>query len=302
MNKILVISGSTASGKSKLAIEINKITAIAIINADSLQIYEGLPLLSAQPNLCEQELVPHFLYSALKFTQKCCVATWLRMIKSAIDKAHKDGLLPVIVGGSGMYIDKLINGICEIPEISQETKEKALSLYQEFGHEKFEIEFGNNKILDPQRLLRAAEVFIQTGKPISFWQQQENKKLYPKHNFLHINLTPDRADLYQRCNKRFSEMLDGGAIDEVSNLIKKINSIQSLPIDSDYQITKTLGFYEIKDHLENKISRQEMIDLATQKTRNYAKRQLTWFRNQFVDKITFENQVEAYNFIKNEIC
>lgn len=298
MSSIVIISGPTASGKSALALEFSKKKDIAIINADSLQIYQGLPLLSAQPSESEKKQVPHFLYSHFKPQETSSVATWLDLIKPIITQLWQENKLPVIVGGSGMYISKLVEGISKIPQISEENKAKARKFYENLGREKF-IEklllLGEDldKIekLDKQRLIRAYEVFDQTGKSIYFWQKQPNEKIFPEAKFLHINLNPNREELYKNCNLRFEKMLKLGALEEVKALLN--SGI------TNEQITKTLGFAEICDFLNGEISKEQMLKNAAQKTRNYAKRQLTWFRNQLPDKQVFSDNESALEFLSN---
>jgi len=279
MSQILIISGATASGKSGLAIELAKTKDIAIINADSLQIYQGLPILSAQPNQDEQKQAPHFLYSSLAPHEKSSVASWLNLLKPIIEDCWQKNVLPVVVGGTGMYISALVNGISKIPEISEENKKLVQDFYQEngaLGLKQKLISLGEKEILDPQRLTRAYEVYLQTGDLISTWHDKPKSKILPDAKFEHLNLEIDRDELYEKCNQRFALMLENGAIEEVQNLRKVI-------ADANFPVTKTLGYQEICDYLDGKISKNEMITIATQKTRNYAKRQLTWFRNQFND-------------------
>ncbi len=283
----LIISGPTASGKSRLALDLAGSKDIAIINADSLQLYEGLPILSSQPTEDEKKIAPHFLYSHFKARENSSVMDWLKLVMARIEQVKSEKKLPVIVGGSGMYISKLVEGISEMPAIAEEVKKAARELYEKIGQEEFRQKFGEDKIIDKQRLIRAAEVFMQTGKSISTWQKEAKRTPFLE-DFLHINLNPDREKLYQNCNSRFVEMLDCGAIDEVKNLVA----------EDDWSITKTLGFHEIKNFLSGEITREKMIEIATQKTRNYAKRQLTWFRNQLPGKLVFTDSVTALNFLQ----
>ena len=275
--KILIISGATASGKSALALKKALKENGVIINADSMQLYQELPILSAQPSLDEQKQVPHFLYSILKHNQNSSLQSWLEMAKSKIDQAFADEKLPIIVGGTGLYLSKLIDGINEIPAIDENLRAKIRDLQREELIENL-INLGEEKSLithlDKQRLGRRLEVLKQTGKSLNYWQEQPNKIFYPKEFFEHINLNPPREELYENCNKRMKLMFENGAIDEVENLIVQKPSVDSL-------VLKTIGYLEIRDYLGGKISKEEAIDLAAQKTRNYAKRQLTWFRNQF---------------------
>jgi len=215
--KIIVISGPTASGKSALALKMADFYDIAIINADALQIYEGLPILSSQPTEEERKKVPHFLYSVLKTHETSSVGLWLALVKPLIEKIWQEKKTPVIVGGSGMYISKLIEGIAEIPQIFATVKKQAQELYEKIGHQEFQKKFGEGKIIDKQRLIRACEVSLQTEKPISFWQKQQ-QKIFPEAKFIHINLNPDRKKLYENCNWRFEKMIEDGALDEVRKL------------------------------------------------------------------------------------
>lgn len=291
--RIVIISGPTASGKSDLALKLALSKDAVIINADSLQIYEGLPILSSQPTKDEQKQVKHLLYSHLKSQENSSVALWLKLVKESVKEVIQENKLPIIVGGSGMYISTLVEGISEIPEISLEVKKEARELYEKLGHEEFQRKTGGENILDRQRLIRAYEVFLQSGKPISFWQNKR-KKIFEEANFLHINLNPNREKLYENCNLRFNKMLNNGAFEEVDSLVNQ-------GVSDEMQITKTLGFYEIRDFLNGKISQEKMLEIAKQKTRNYAKRQLTWFRHQLPQKHVFEDCNTALNFLKNEI-
>lgn len=297
--KAIIISGATASGKSALALDFAALKDVAIINADALQVYQGLPILSSQPTDDDKKIAPHLLYSCFKFDENISVVSWLRFVRSAIDEALQQNKIPLIVGGSGMYISKLLDGISEVPEISEEIRSEARNLYTEINKEKFvEIllkmgEVDSIKKLDKQRLIRLYEVLKQTGKTLSFWQNKPVKFIVDPKIFMHINLKINREKLYQNCNSRFEKMFGNGAIDEVRALILQ-------GVKDDMQITKTLGFFEIKDFLENKIDEKKAIEIASQKTRNYAKRQLTWFRHQFENKIMFDCSKLALEFLKTK--
>lgn len=293
--KIIIISGATASGKSSVAIEIAKIFNGAIINADALQIYRDLPILSAQPTHEQQSQINHYLYGIFSAQQKISVGIWLDFVADAINKILNSKKIPIVVGGTGMYISCLINGIAKIPIIAPETRAQASTLYEKIGHNEFLKKFGTEKIIDKQKLLRRAEVFLQTGKNIDDFHAQEKKNILGDFHKIHLNLNPSRDEIYQNCNARFEKMLQEGAIEEVKNFIEKC------PDFYNFSIAKTLGFHEIASFLIGDIKKFEMIKLATQKTRNYAKRQLTWFRHQFDDIIFCENADQlkkiTYNFL-----
>ncbi len=299
MTKAFIISGPTASGKSALALRLAAARNVAIINADALQVYRGLPILSSQPSAAEQKLAPHFLYSHFLPQESCSVVTWLELVKSTVEAALQQNKIPLIVGGSGMYISKLLDGIAEIPLIDEALKTKARQLYENLGREEFIanlIALGEDeekiKSLDKQRLIRVYEVLQQTAKSLFWWQERPNKFVLNPQIFTHINLDLPREKLYQNCNLRFEKMLQEGALEEVKVLEPSASNL-------NWQITKTLGFQEIKDFLAQKISHEKLISIATQHTRNYAKRQLTWFRHQFKNKNTFDDTDLAYNFLQN---
>ncbi len=315
MKKAIIISGPTASGKSSLALQAADYSDIAIINADALQIYRGLPILSSQPTTQDIKIAPHFLYSHFLPEESCSVGLWLQLVKSALEEAWWQNKIPLIVGGSGMYISKLLDGIAEIPAIDGSIKEEAIELYKNLSHEEFvqnlillsaeknseevgaEILEKNNKKLenlDKQRLIRSYEVLKQTGKTIFWWQKQPTKKIFDSQIFTHINLNIPREQLYKNCNSRFEIMLKNGAIEEVEALINE-------GFNDNSQISKTLGFAEIKDFLQQKITYEKALETAAQKTRNYAKRQLTWFRHQFVEKNIFDDVKLASEFLKDSV-
>jgi tRNA dimethylallyltransferase len=296
---ILIISGATCSGKSDLALDFSSIKKAAIINADSLQIYQGLPKLSAQPSEIERKKTDHFLYSYFNWNEQCCVAKWLELVKSLVEQLWQENILPIVVGGSGMYISKMIDGIAKVPEINDDIKKKSVEKFNQSSREdivkelvSFGEDFNKIKSIDKQRLVRIYEVWLQSGKSLFYWQSFDNKKIFPDANFIHINIEPERKNLYQNCELRFDKMLKNGVIEEVENLLKH-------GVSKENQITKTLGFNEISDFILQKISFEKMNEIAKQKTRNYAKRQLTWFRHQFAKKFVFQDKNQALEFLKN---
>ena len=269
---VVIISGATASGKSALALKLAKENNGEIINADALQIYQELPILSAQPTAQEQSEIPHHLYGFLNHKDDFSVATWLDLVADIVPKIWQKDKLPIIVGGSGMYISKLIEGISPITEISERNKRKAQQDFDELGLNEIIKKAQAENIKDKQRAIRAYEVFLETKKPISFWQEQRKKIILPEASFKHFNINIDRPELYLRCNERFEIMLKKGALDEVQNIMEQVAN--------NSNITKTLGFHEIEQYLLKNLNYDKMIEKSCQKTRNYAKRQLTWFRNQ----------------------
>ncbi len=307
-NKILIISGATASGKSNLAFEIAKKQNAVIINADSMQIYQGLPILSAQPDAVLQNQVQHFLYSRLSPFEKGSVALWLDCAVKIIKQTLDEGKLPIVVGGTGMYIDKLINGISLVPDIDIAVSGEASNLFHKLGKDDFLknlILMGDadvSNVLDKQRLVRRYEVLLQTGKTLSFWQSKNINKFFADSQFLHFNLNISKSEVYKNCNDRFLLMIKSGAIEEVE---KFFNIYRDVVFNQKLPIIKTLGFNEIACFIGlegyQKIDYDKMIELATQKTRNYAKRQITWFKNQKLQQIFFDSVDDLVQYFFNLI-
>ena len=285
---IIIISGATATGKSKLAHQIAKKYQATILNADSLQIFGELPILTAQPSLEERNQVEYLLYGIFDAKQKISVGIWLNLIVDAIEKLYEKNILPIIVGGTGMYLSALVRGISNIPEINPEFKKNAIDLYDKIGHQEFVKKFGNEKIIDKQKLLRRAEVFLQEGREIEYFYNLPNKILFDEKiaknfNFMHFNLNLEREINYKNCNDRFLQMLENNVLKEVEDYLS------SAVFFEESSVNKSLGFQEIRDFIDKKIDKNTMIKMATQKTRNYAKRQITWFKHQFENIIYCDN-------------
>lgn len=282
LKNIILIFGPTASGKSDLALKLAQENDGVIFNADSMQIYQELPILSSQPTIEEQKIIPHFFYGFLNYKQDFSVAKWLELIVPKIKKELQKGRKCFIVGGTGLYFSSLYYGINKMPQVTQELKQEMRDLYDNIGHQKF-IEFltnlGDKNIanLDGQRLIRRAEILKTTGKDLTFWQNQPKEIFFEQDQMQIIKLMPEREKLYQKCNARFEFVIENGAIEEVKNLAKLNPDPKSL-------ISKTLGYGEINCYLNKRLTKEEMLEIVTKKIRNYAKRQMTWFRNQFPEK------------------
>lgn len=298
--KIIVISGTTASGKSNLAINLAKSINGIIINADSMQIYDGLPILSAQPTKEDKHIVEHKLYGILKPHESNTVYKWLELAREVIDNTSK---IPIVVGGTGMYISRFIDGIKFLPESDKNIREYANNLYDEIGWDEFykivekidKESVVSIKKNDKHRAVKIYEIYKISGEKLSYFESLPNEKLY--NNIYHININLDREILYKRCEDRFKIMLEEiNVIDEVRNFLNT-NSIKD-----EYSITKTIGFKEIRDYLDNKISYDDMVYLSIKSTRNYAKRQYTWFKNQFKNKNFVVNDFGDFNFVLDNVA
>ncbi|MDR2526561.1 MAG: tRNA (adenosine(37)-N6)-dimethylallyltransferase MiaA [Rickettsiales bacterium] len=278
MNKIVVISGPTASGKTAFAVDYAIKNNGVIINADSRQILKGLPILSAQPSENEKKQVAHVLYDYLEPTDDLSVGIWLDLVKIEIDKCLQNNKTPLVVGGTGMYISKLVNGISKIPETTKEIREESIKLYNKVGYDKFreiteKIDEESVKKInknDKQRLMRIWEVYEMTKKTMSELQKQPNISLYPSEYFKHINICPPKEITYNNCQIRFEKMLKIGVLDEVCEFHKK------------YKInSNTIGYGDCLEFINKKITQVDLIERVTRNTRKYAKRQYTWFAYQF---------------------
>ncbi len=286
MEKIIVISGPTASGKSSLAFELAKKLNGCIINADSMQIYKGLPVLSAQPSQKEQELIEHRLYSVLEPKDNNSVYVWLKLVEKSVNETLKNNKIPIIVGGTGMYISRLINGIKDLPTVPQELRNETIKLFNRIGYNEFYniVKKIDDKALeklnknDKQRLMRIYEIYQISGNNLSFYEDAKNNYIFNPEMFFHINLNIDRNILYERCKKRF-ELIFNDAKQEVNNFMKNYSYI--LDEKQKYSILSTLGLTELVKYNNGLISDDELIENTVKTTRHYAKRQYTWFRNQF---------------------
>ncbi len=280
VNDMIIIAGPTCVGKSKIAIELAKKINGVLINADSVQLYKDLLLLSARPSKVDINKVPHFLYGYVDFDINYSVVDWLLELKKTLSQIELQNKIPILVGGSGLYINAVINGLVNIPLISEKIKNQSLMKFNEVGIEKFrQINFQidprsieNNN--DKHRLLRAYGIFLQTKKNISFWYKQPRVKTVNK-NIYSFFITSDRKSIYEKCEIRFEDMLAKGAIDEVKKL-------HNLNIDRSLPISKSLGVKWLLSHLDNNISYEEAVKLSKRDTRRYVKRQFTWFKHNYI--------------------
>ena len=275
---IYFIVGPTAIGKSSLAIKVAKKLNGQIINVDSMQVYENLNILTARPSEQEMKEIKHHLYGHIKGSERYNVARWCEEASAIIKNSSKNNIPTVVVGGTGLYVDKLINGLVDIPSIPEDYKIQSEELLLNKGIKKFYntvSEFDSealNKINpnDLNRLKRIWEVFMYTKIPMSNWIKNKTKKFLDNPKYLLYLFLPDREKNYERVNKRFVKMIDNGAVEEVKQLLK-LNFNKSLPV------MRAHGVPEISLYLDKKIDLKECISRGQQVTRNYVKRQHTWW-------------------------
>lgn len=286
-NTVIVIAGPTASGKSALALDIARRYGGEIINADSMQVYQGTPVISAVPSAAERAEIPHHLYEIYHPSVNGTVVDWLERAAAAVREIWGRGRLPVVAGGTGMYIDNLINGTTPIPEPQPEIREQVRQLAAELGQKGLyallqqKDPAGAAKLSpnDTTRVRRAYEIFLQTGISIADWYQRPMIKKLPEADFRVVKIIPETAELDERCYRRFDMMIKYGALDEVRYLL-------SLHLDKNMPAMKMLGVPELASYLSDSLSLSESVDLAKLHTRQYAKRQRTWFRNKLTAEIT----------------
>jgi len=280
---ITLIAGPTASGKSRLALEIAARTGAAIINADSQQLYADLRVLTARPSAEDETQAPHHLYGTVDAAEAWSVGRWTRAVMPLLETLRAEGRPALIVGGTGLYFNALTRGLADIPDVPGEAREAAMALYDTEGEAAFRLRLTT---FDPpaeaaiaagdrQRLTRAYAVARATGRSLSDWRASTRPLLEPGSYDRQV-IEPDREALYAACDARVVTMLSGGAIDEVRALAgRELNPV--LPA------MKAVGVRELAAHLAGEITLATATTAIQQATRNYAKRQLTWFRNQCGD-------------------
>ena len=284
-SKIVLISGPTASGKSSFAIKLAKKIKGEIINADSMQIYKQLKILSARPNPKNYQRIKHHLYGFHDVNKNFSTGDWLKLVIKKINEVRKRKKIPIIVGGTGLYFKALTDGLVNIPNIPSRFRNQIRSLHLKVGNKKFYQELlkidptSRNKInpTDSQRLIRAFEVKKFTKKSIHEWFKNTKSK-FENGNFFKIYIDYDRKELIERINLRTHDMIETGAINEVNKFIK-------LKINKDKTATKAIGVNEIKAYLANEKKLDEIKEKISIKTRQYAKRQSTWARSNMIDWI-----------------
>ena len=279
-SKIILISGPTASGKSNFAISLAKKIKGEIINADSMQVYKELRILTARPKQKDYQNIRHHLYGFLNVTKNFSTGQWLKLCQKKIKEIQSRNKIPILVGGTGLYFKALTDGLVKIPNIPLKIRNNIRNLQKKLGQKKFYsklLKLDPNikgKIIesDAQRSIRAYEVKYYTKKSLYDWFKNTKSK-FQNEIFLKIYIDYPRPKLIERIASRSAQMLKEGAINEVKRFLK-------LKIKKDNSSNKVIGIAEIKEHLEKKLDLKDVIEKITIKTRQYAKRQSTWARGQ----------------------
>lgn len=288
---VIVIGGPTASGKSATALALAEEFGGEVVNADSMQIYEDLPIITARPDPTDRKRVPHHLYGVLGLEERCSAGQWRERAVEAIREIHERGGIPIVVGGTGLYLKALMTGLHDIPAVPAEIRnglnerlaeEGAPALHAELTSSDPATASGLNPG-DGQRIVRALEIFVHTGRGLRSWQTGQTEDAPPDLRFFPLALLPPREGLYATANERFDVMLENGAVEEVASLLDR-----SPP--EDFPLLKAVGVPPIRAYLGEEIDRERLKELAKRDTRRYAKRQMTWFRRQFIPEITIETK------------
>jgi tRNA dimethylallyltransferase len=281
--QVALIAGPTASGKSDLAVRLAHALGAAgreavVINADSAQVYADLAVLSARPDEAEMGGVEHRLYGAWDGAQACSAADWAGAARAEIAAVHGRGAVPILVGGTGLYIRTLLDGIAPVPAIDPAVRAAVRAMETGAAHAELALADPARAALlhpaDTARVLRALEVVRSTGRTLQDWQAERSGGIAADIALHPAILLPDRQWLYDRCDRRFAQMLETGAVEEVSALMAR-----DLPADSP--VLRAIGVPDIIAYLRGEIALDEARERGAQATRNYVKRQLTWLRHQF---------------------
>ena len=274
---LTVIAGPTASGKSALALTVAQQTGAVIVNADSAQIYSDLQILSATPTTSERKVADHRLYGVQDGALPCSAADWAEMARGQIAEIHASGRRPILVGGTGLYLRTLLEGIAPVPAIDPDVRARVRQASAEENRTKLES-------LDPEaaarlhpsdtsRINRALEVILSTGRTLAEWQKQREGGVAASIDLRPIILLPPRKWLYARCDERFAQMVDQGAVAEVEALIAR-------RLNPNLPVMRAIGVRELSAYLLGETSLDQAIAAGQQATRRYAKRQYTWFAHQ----------------------
>ena len=288
---VLIVTGPTASGKSALAADLAGRLSGVIINADSMQIYRGLEILTSAPEQAMRNRAPHVLYGILDPAEPCSAGRWRDLATAEITRAHDGGRLPIIVGGTGLYLRALMSGIARMPAVPRDVRAGVRARLAAAGSQALYDELRRRDPAaaarlspgDSQRIARALEVLEATGRSLTDWQRGDAGQDRDGFRFLTCLLMPPRDELYRACDARFADMLERGALAEASRLAGR-------RLDPALPAVKALGIPDLMRHLNGEISLAEACRRGQQATRRYVKRQVTWFRHQIVADFTINSK------------
>lgn len=296
--ELALIAGPTASGKSDLAVRLAlaqqaRGRKAVVINADSAQVYADLAVLSARPNEAEMQGVPHRLFGAWDGATSCSAADWAQAARAEIAQAHEQGALPILVGGTGLYIRTLLDGIAPVPAIAPDIRAAVRALPVDLAHAALAREDPERAAVlhpaDTTRVARALEVVRSSGHPLAHWQARREGGIGHAVALRPLVLLPERDWAYARCDRRFAMMWEGGALAEVEALLAR-------GLDPDLPVMRAIGVPEIAAFLAGTLDADSAISSGQQATRRYVKRQFTWLRHQIPadwPRFTNENYLDT---------
>ncbi len=290
-DRVIVVTGPTASGKSALALALAERRNGVVINADAMQTYDAFPILTAQPSAEERARVPHVLYGLLPLSETLSAARWRSLASAEIERAHAEGRTPLLCGGSGLYLRTLMQGIAPIPDAPAELRLQANEEWQAMGADAFRARLAEKdpaivtrlKPGDRQRHVRAWEVWLATGRPLSVWQEGEAQPA--PWRFTSVLLAPERGWLRDRIERRFDVMLADGVLPEARAVFDGIP-------DAHWPGLKAHGAPELFRHFRGELSLADARRIAIDHTRQYAKRQMTWFRHQMTPDLVLAPEAD----------
>ena len=302
----IMIAGPTASGKSELALDLATKIDGEIINADSMQLYADLSVLTARPPQADLDAAPHHLYGVLDAAHRASVVEWLRLAAEAMERVIQRGKMPIIVGGTGMYLDAAVKGIAPIPDVPVLVHDACSARFREIGGASFRAELAAYDPIiaerlddgDSQRLIRAMGVVLASGAPLSQWQAATHQGALAGAP-LKLAMLPPRNIIYQRIDSRFDMMLKNGVLEEV-------RALQARNLEPSLPAMKALGVKPLTEALGGVMSLERAAYLTKRDTRHYAKRQMTWLRNNYntnytlIKKLSESFYQKIYAFIRQK--
>lgn len=280
----ILIAGPTASGKSALAMQLAAERGGVVINADSMQVYRDLRILSARPSATDEVAVPHALFGHVDGAEAYSTGRYIRDLEPVLDRAMADGLRPIIIGGTGLYFRAILEGLSPVPEIPDEVRARWRQLQRDAGADALHAILATRdpemaarlRPSDPQRIVRALEVLDATGRSLASWQAQPGTPMIAAEHCERVLITGAREEVCARAERRFAMMMDGGALDEVRNLIAR-DLGPALPV------MRALGVPQLARHLAGEVTLDAAVGEAVADTRGYIKRQLTWAKRNMAD-------------------
>ena len=285
---LILLAGPTASGKSTLALRLaRRLDDAVIVNADSMQVYRELRIITGRPSIADEARVPHRLYGVIPAAERFSVGAWRTRVGAEIETANSVGRTAILVGGTGLYFRALLEGLAPIPRTPDAVRTRVRQRYAALGHEAFRAELAKSdsvsaaRLTDPQRLIRATEVLEATGIALPAWQSGPREGALAPPPIAKIVLAPPRAEVYERCDRRHLHVVASGGLDEAAE-------IRARGLDPSLPAMRALGLPDLLRHLRGDISLDEAVAGGQRAIRHYAKRQYTWFRHQAADWNTLE--------------